>query len=239
MPLRRHGIPPTLGIDSVGHNAGDMFGQMRLALQWLCMAEAESVLAQGLNPSSLTVSARDALEWGTINGARALGLDGEIGSLTPGKRADVAMVRADGISLAGWQEDDPAVAVVAYAAPAEVDTVLVAGRPVKRARAAGRRRRRRRAAAHRRVQAPDRRGDADRRRGLHPLAGAVARRERPARRPVRAALPGRGRLSAAMRAAVLTEAGSPPRPARSTIRSPATARSSSRCARPASTTSTC
>ena len=132
MPLRRHGIPPTLGIDSVGHNAGDMFGQMRLALQWLCMAEAESVLAQGLNPSSLTVSARDALEWGTINGARALGLDGEIGSLTPGKRADVAMVRADGISLAGWQEDDPAVAVVAYAAPADVDTVLVAGRPVKR-----------------------------------------------------------------------------------------------------------
>ncbi len=116
----------------MGHNAGDMFGQMRLALQWLCMAEAESVLAQGLNPSSLTVSARDALEWGTINGARALGLDGEIGSLTPGKRGTSRWSAWDGISLAGWQEDDPAVAVVAYAAPADVDTVLVAGRPVKR-----------------------------------------------------------------------------------------------------------
>jgi len=130
--LREHGIPPTLGIDSVGHNAGDMFGQMRLALQWLCMTEARPALSRGLNPVALTATARDALRWGTINGARALGLDGEIGSLTPGKRADVVMVRADGIPMAGWQEDDPAVAVVAYASPADVDTVLIGGRPVKR-----------------------------------------------------------------------------------------------------------
>ena len=130
--LRRHGIPPTLGIDSVGHNAGDMFGQMRLALQWLCMTEAEADLAQGLNPVSLTATTRDALEWATVNGARALGMHDEVGSLTQGKQADVVMLRTDGISLAGWYEDDPATAAVAYCGPGEVDTVTVAGRIVKR-----------------------------------------------------------------------------------------------------------
>ena len=54
---------------------------------------------------------------GTIDGARALGLDKQIGSLTPGKRADIIMVRTDGINMGVFT--DPAHMLVEAAEEAE------------------------------------------------------------------------------------------------------------------------
>jgi cytosine/adenosine deaminase-related metal-dependent hydrolase len=76
------------------------------------------------------LSARRALEMGTIDGARALGLDKQIGSLTPGKRADIIMVRTDGINMGVFT--DPAHMLVEAAEEADVDTVVVDGRILKR-----------------------------------------------------------------------------------------------------------
>ena len=59
-----------------------------------------------------------------------LGLDGRIGSLTPGKQADVVLVDARGINLRPVH--DPVASVLFHAGPRDVDTVFVAGRPVKR-----------------------------------------------------------------------------------------------------------
>jgi imidazolonepropionase-like amidohydrolase len=76
-------------------------------------------------PDALT--ARDALALGTIEGARCLGRDDELGSLEPGKLADVALWRVD--SLAGAGIADPVAALV-LGPPRPVDTLLVGGRVV-------------------------------------------------------------------------------------------------------------
>jgi len=81
-------------------------------------------------PFDMPLTVRQALEWATINGAKMAGLEHRVGSLTPGKAADVLMLRADDINMQPvW---DPVASVVMQAGVANVDTVLVAGRAVKR-----------------------------------------------------------------------------------------------------------
>jgi imidazolonepropionase-like amidohydrolase len=76
-------------------------------------------------PQALTT--REALALGTIHGARCLGREAEIGSLEPGKLADVALWRLDGIDHAGIA--DPVAALVLGPRP-RVDLLVVGGRPV-------------------------------------------------------------------------------------------------------------
>ncbi|MEU6073655.1 amidohydrolase family protein [Micromonospora sp. NPDC047074] len=75
---------------------------------------------------------RQAIEMATINGARALGLDAVTGSITPGKRADIVLIRADDINIAPI--GDLESTVVRSATPANIDTVLIDGRIVKQDR---------------------------------------------------------------------------------------------------------
>jgi 5-methylthioadenosine/S-adenosylhomocysteine deaminase len=71
------------------------------------------------------LSASQALELATLGAARALGLDAEIGSLRPGKRADLAVVSLEGSSYLPWE--DPAGAVVFGGSPERVTCTLVDG----------------------------------------------------------------------------------------------------------------
>ncbi len=73
------------------------------------------------------MSARAALALGTIHGARCLGRDDEIGSLEPGKRADIALWRIDGAGHAGIA--DPIAALI-LGPPRQVETLVVDGAPV-------------------------------------------------------------------------------------------------------------
>ncbi len=66
----------------------------------------------------------------TIEGARANGLDHKVGTLTPGKEADVIMLRTDRLNVTPLH--DPATAVVTGMDTGNVDTVLIAGRVMKR-----------------------------------------------------------------------------------------------------------
>jgi cytosine/adenosine deaminase-related metal-dependent hydrolase len=77
------------------------------------------------------ITARRMLELATIDGARDLGLDHLIGTLTPGKRADLIMVDRMALNLAPCA--DPVGVLVACGQPANVDTVMVDGRVLKRA----------------------------------------------------------------------------------------------------------
>ncbi len=76
------------------------------------------------------VNFRQCLEMATINGARAMRLEDQVGSLMPGKRADLIMIRATDLNMAPFGELDGAV--VRSATPANVDTVVADGRFLKR-----------------------------------------------------------------------------------------------------------
>ncbi len=76
------------------------------------------------------VTARRVLELATIDGARSMGVGDVVGSLTPGKRADLIMVDTRAVNLAVMTE--PAHMLVEAAQPANVDTVIIDGRIVKR-----------------------------------------------------------------------------------------------------------
>ncbi len=135
--LMGHGVPPTgrlvargvrpsLSIDVVSSVPGEMFTQMRTALV------QERILAFTETPDtafSPTLTHRDVLEFATIDGARACALDAKIGTITPGKQADVVLVRTDQVNVAPVV--DPVGTVVISADTSNIDTVFVAGRIVK------------------------------------------------------------------------------------------------------------
>jgi cytosine/adenosine deaminase-related metal-dependent hydrolase len=135
--LMGHGVPPTgrlvargvrpsLSIDVVSSVPGDMFTQMRTALV------QERILAFTDTPDmpfAPTLTHRDVLEFATIDGARACALDHKIGTLRPGKQADIIMIRTDQVNVA--PVIDPVATVVICADTSNIDTVFVAGRIVK------------------------------------------------------------------------------------------------------------
>ncbi|MFZ0014275.1 MAG: amidohydrolase family protein, partial [Acidimicrobiia bacterium] len=73
---------------------------------------------------------REVLACATIDGARANGLDDKTGSLTPGKKADVVILRTDRLNVTPL--NDPVTAVVSGMDTGNVDTVVIAGRVMKR-----------------------------------------------------------------------------------------------------------
>jgi cytosine/adenosine deaminase-related metal-dependent hydrolase len=115
--LTAAGAPVGLGVDGAASNeAGELAAEVRGAL-----------LFARLNGGPQAMTAREALALGTIEGARCLGRDDELGSLEPGKLADVALWRLDGVAHAGIE--DPVAALV-LGPPRPVDTLLVGGRVV-------------------------------------------------------------------------------------------------------------
>lgn len=116
------GVPVGLSVDTpaLSGNA-DMFAIMK----------AVQNVANGRAQDEFELTARRVLELATIEGARAMGMDDRIGSLTPGKRADLIMIDTRAVNLGVFS--DPAHLVVEAAQPANVDTVIVDGRVLKRA----------------------------------------------------------------------------------------------------------
>ncbi|HBU82270.1 MAG TPA: hypothetical protein DEF35_11615 [Paenibacillus sp.] len=125
-----NGGTPTLGVDVVTSTGGDMFSQMKFALQAERSRGNEQLLLQGEMPGELNLQSSQVLRFATSAGAKALGLDRKIGTLTPGKEADLIMIRTTDLNL--FPVHDPVGAVVQFANPSNVDTVFVAGRLVKR-----------------------------------------------------------------------------------------------------------
>ncbi|NBS57235.1 MAG: cytosine deaminase [Betaproteobacteria bacterium] len=124
--LRKLGVQPSLGVDLESAISGDLFGVARAALaSQRAMDNADSRATTGKLPETSTIHCREALGWITLEGARMLKMDDRIGSLTPGKQADVILIRADDLNM--WPVHDPVTSVVMQANTGNVDTVMVAG----------------------------------------------------------------------------------------------------------------
>lgn len=123
------GIRPNLGIDTCMAAGSDQFTAMRFALSLARASTNDVQIQQDGNPWDLRLSARDVLELATIAGARALGMEDKIGSLTAGKQADIITIRTDDISMI--PAIDPVAAVVHHASRRAIDNVFIAGRRLK------------------------------------------------------------------------------------------------------------
>ncbi|GAA4203514.1 amidohydrolase family protein [Actinocatenispora rupis] len=120
--LRRAGVRASLSTDTEVAASADLFSQMRLALaSW----RRDTPVGEPLP------TAADVLRLATADGAAVAGLADRTGAVAVGLAADLVLLRADAVNLA--PVTDPAAAVVLGAHPGNVDTVLVAGRVVKRA----------------------------------------------------------------------------------------------------------
>jgi cytosine/adenosine deaminase-related metal-dependent hydrolase len=114
-------IPTGLSVDTTALSGNaDPFAIMKLT----------HAVENGRAEHEFALSARRTLELATIEGARTMGLDHLVGSLTPGKRADLIMVSERGPNLV--VRTDPPRLLVTAAQPSNVDTVVVDGRILKR-----------------------------------------------------------------------------------------------------------
>jgi len=146
----RHGIPPILKMQSLGMEpslsvdvectmTADFFTQMRVMMNMQRMVVNQMVLEQGTflppfpsqwptpapgTPPLLTT--RDVLRYGTMNGAKHLRLDSKVGSLTPGKEADIILLDATALNVAPLNQVPGAV--VSLMDRTNVETVIVAGK---------------------------------------------------------------------------------------------------------------
>ncbi|TCU71298.1 cytosine/adenosine deaminase-related metal-dependent hydrolase [Bradyrhizobium sp. R2.2-H] len=129
--LLKRGIRPTIGIDLESVLAGDLLSAARLALSMQrALDNAESRQTSGTIPVTTTVPAREALRWITTEGARMLGRERQIGSLTPGKLADLVIINASDLNLVPVH--DPVATVVMQTGLANIEAVMIGGAWKKR-----------------------------------------------------------------------------------------------------------
>lgn len=129
--LRALGSPFTVGADVEPAAAGDMFTAIRTTMNVQRNIDNLALLEQGETlPDTTTITCREALQWVTINGAHMMGMSERIGSLAPGKQADIVLLRSNDLNL--FPVHDAVRSIVRQAGPGNVDAVMVAGKFVKR-----------------------------------------------------------------------------------------------------------
>jgi 5-methylthioadenosine/S-adenosylhomocysteine deaminase len=128
--LRNHGIPVSLSQDTSVWWSGDLFAAMRGTLNADRAREHLEAHGKRETVTHHHLRAEQVVDWATRGGAQALGMDSQVGALTPGRQADIVLIKND---------DSPAMFpilnayghVVFQAQRADVHTVLVGGRVVK------------------------------------------------------------------------------------------------------------
>ena len=128
--LRRYGIPVSLSMDTSVWWSGDLFSAMRATLSADRSREHLEAHAAEETVVHHRLRAEQVVDWATTGGARNLGLQDVTGSLTPGKKADVVLIKNDR-SPVMFPILHPYGHVVFQAGRADVHTVLVNGKVVK------------------------------------------------------------------------------------------------------------
>jgi cytosine/adenosine deaminase-related metal-dependent hydrolase len=130
LKLMAAGVRPSISIDVVTTVPGDMFSAMRALIAGTRLIVNIKALEERKIVDPLPLTSRDVLEFATLQGARAAGLDHKTGTLTPGKEADIVLVSTDSLNLI--PVNNPVGTVVEMAHAGNVDTIFVAGQVKKR-----------------------------------------------------------------------------------------------------------
>lgn len=131
LKLLQFGVRPSISIDIVTSIGGDMFGAMRALLAGTRSVVNWQALKDRRVVDPLPLMTRDVLSFATIEGARACGLDRKVGSLTPGKDADIVLIDTQRLNM--FPVNNMLGAIVESAHAGNVDTIFVAGELRKRA----------------------------------------------------------------------------------------------------------
>lgn len=115
------GVLVSLSTDTVAVASANMFAIMNATLN-----------VERARVETMAFSSRKVLEMATIDGARDLGIDDKVGSLVPGKRADLIMIRFDRTNISSLADANWLHLLIHHAQPANVDLVMVDGRILKR-----------------------------------------------------------------------------------------------------------
>jgi cytosine/adenosine deaminase-related metal-dependent hydrolase len=126
----QRGIRCGFGVDTICSCGTDIFSEMRLALAAERSRANAPALAKGQQVTTVALHQRDMLRLATIDGARVWNMEKEVGSLTPGKQADVTVIDMRSPHLDGY--GDSIATMVLGAGPADVETVIVGGDILKR-----------------------------------------------------------------------------------------------------------
>jgi 5-methylthioadenosine/S-adenosylhomocysteine deaminase len=128
--LREHGIPVSLSMDTSIWWSADLFSAMRATLSADRAREHLEAHAKDETVTHHKLRAEQVVDWATRGGAKALGMDSLIGSIEPGKQADLVLIKNDA-SPAMFPLLHPYGHVVFQAQRGDVHTVVVNGRVVK------------------------------------------------------------------------------------------------------------
>jgi len=128
--LREHGIGVSLSMDTSVWWSADLFSAMRATLSADRAREHLEAHNRDETVTNHKLRAEQVVDWATMGGARALGLDSAVGSVTPGKKADIVLLKNDA-SPAMFPLLHPYGHVVFQAQRGDVHTVMVNGRVVK------------------------------------------------------------------------------------------------------------
>jgi hypothetical protein len=124
--LLKLGARPSIDIDLESVLAGDLFAAACVALSaQRALDNAEARRATGGIPEATTIPVREALRWITVEGARMLGREDRIGSLAPGKLADLVVINADALNIAPMH--DPVASVIMQTSLTNIEAVMING----------------------------------------------------------------------------------------------------------------
>lgn len=137
VPFRDHllGINKicSLGVDCHSATSSSLVNEMRQVLQIARGRDSEQHIQQGVQPANIKRKTVEVFNMGTIQGARALNMEADIGSLKVGKKADIVLFNALSPSMYCAAQHDPVAAIVLHSSIRDVDTVIVDGIIRKRA----------------------------------------------------------------------------------------------------------
>ncbi|KAF5023092.1 hypothetical protein F66182_4849 [Fusarium sp. NRRL 66182] len=117
----------SLGIDCHSATSSSIVNEMRTGLLFARGTDSNGQLNRGKLPDDVFHKVEEVYNMGTIQGARALGMDKEIGSIAVGKKADLAIIHAMTPSMFGAAQQDPVGAIVLHSSIGDIDTVIIDG----------------------------------------------------------------------------------------------------------------